>query len=153
MSVYQGGEEIPTYLVEERNRLLAECNGNLTQLSEVVFAQMKSRIITLAESRYLVTGRSTPKDEHYAHRLLPGGLRNIVDLIPPHEIHGDDKCFVLGSDEILDLVSLDVLFKTFGRCQHWHWRCWYSMQYQLPRQFLFVVIGAIAGLIMGWLAG
>ena len=83
MSVYQGGEEIPTYLVEARTRLLAECNGNLTQLSEAVFAQMKSRIITLAEGRYLATGRSTPKDEHYAHKPLPGGLRGIVDLIPP----------------------------------------------------------------------
>ena len=153
MSFYRGGEEIPTSLVEARNKLLAECNGNLMQLAETVFTQIKSRIITLAEGRYLATGKSTPKNEHYAHKPLPGGLRSIVDLIPPHEIHGDDKCFVLGSDEILDTVSLEVLFRTFGRCQHWHWRCWYSMQYQLPRQFLFVVIGAIAGLIMGWLTG
>ena len=153
MSIYRGGEEIPTYLVKARDRLLAECNGNLTQLAEAVFAQTKGRIITLAEGRYLATGRPTPKNEHYAHKPLPCGLRSIVDLIPPHEIHGDDKCFVLGSDEVLDMVSLDVLFKTFDRCQNWHWRCWYSIQYQLPRQVLFVVIGAIVGLIVGWLTG
>ena len=153
MSTYKGGKKIPTYLVEERNRLLAECNGNQTQLSEAVFAQIKSRITTLAEGRYLATGRPTPKNVYYAHKPLPGGLRSIVDLIPPHEIYGDDKCFVLGSDEILDTVSLEVLFKTFNRCQHWYWRCWYSMQYQLPRQVLFVVIGAIVGLIVGWLTG
>lgn len=111
---------------------------------EGVSQLIRSRVLTIAEGRFIATGEEVPEDKPYMHRCLPGGLRSIVHAIPPHEIRGDDFSFLLGDNEVLDQSELSLLFKIADRCKKWYWRYWYMERYK----FITLAIGILVGVVV-----
>ena len=130
---------IPIYLQRKREEFLAESDPVRAQ--EEVIQLIRSRVLTIAEGRFIATGDEVPEDKSYMHRCLPGGLRSIVHAIPPHEIRGDDFSFSLGDNEVLDQIELSLLFEVADRCKKWYWRYWYMERYK------FITLGA--GILIG----
>lgn len=132
---------IPIDLQKLRKEFLADPDPK--KASEGVSQLIRSRILTIAEARFIATGECVPEDKSYMHRCLPGGLRSIIHAIPPHEIGGDDFSFLLGDNDVLDQIELSLLFKIGDRCKRWYWRYWYMERYKCVTLAIGIFIGVV----------
>ena len=142
---YEGGEEVPTafsFVSEWTIATTGEPDPNdpvdtitgggpsKMELVRKMKVHVKGRQLTFAEAWYLLTGNTTPKREEFAHRLLPGGLDNVLRFVPAHDIPLDEHFVVLLDEDGTNAVSARVLFDVADRCKHWRWRLFYEIQYR-----------------------
>lgn len=115
--------------------------------------QIKGRQLTFAESWYLLTGNTTPKSEKFAHRLLPGGLDNVLRFVPAHDIPLDEHFVILLDEDGTNAVSARVLFDLADKCKLWRWRLFYEIQYRFGYYILSAVVGAILAFALTAVSG
>ena len=160
---YEGGDDVPSafsFLSEfttattdqpdPNNPVDAVTGGGPTKMELVRRMQghVKGRELTFAEAWYLLTGNTTPRNEEFAHRLLPGGLENILRFVRPHDIPLDEHFVLLLDEDGTNAVSARVLFDVADKCQRWLWRLIFEMQYRFGYYVLSAVVGAIIALIV-----
>ena len=137
-------DRISIDLQRMRKDFLAEAKSDPVRAHEGIIRLIRSRVLTLAEGRFIITGKGVPEGKSYMNRCLPGGLRSIVHAIPPHEIQGDDFSFSIGDNEVLDQIELSLLFKVADRCKKWYWRYWYMERYK----FITLGVGILIGVVV-----
>ena len=159
---YEGGEDVPPAFQFLAGWNMVDCppdpnnphdavtggGPSKMELVRAISNKVKGRELTFAEALYLIIGNTTPRCENYAHKLLPGGIDNILKYVPAHKITLDDHFVLLLDEDGTNAVSAQVLFQVAERCEHWQWRLFYEVQYRFGYFLLTLIVGAV----IGWIA-